>query len=173
MTTRRSSAAVRPITAKLAVFETFFCRLESHLQQFVLCTAGSFGEISDPTSQALQEFLRRLQDQANQVRELIANQQTIASSAAVLRNPSELGKLGGIRASQGGAQIFMSVPTPPRVSEGAVSIESKGSKGTAQNLELVASTLSADGTIYVTTGSACIYVVCNSIILVSMRSTPV
>lgn len=115
--------------------------------------AGTFGEISDPTSQALHDFLRRLQDQANQVRELIANQQTITRSAAVLRKSGGSEQRGGIRAAQGGLQSFeVPVPSPPRVSEGAVSIESKPSKGKAHHLEIVASGLDADATITLTTG---------------------
>ena len=159
-----------PSSATLAVFKTCSFDSKSYLQHSVPCASGSFGEISDPTSQALQEFLRRLQDQANQVRELIANQQTIARSAVNLRSPSDIERAGGIRASQGGTQMFLSVPTPPRVSEGAVSIESKGSKGTAQNLELVASTLSADATIYVTTGAACIHAGCTSTTIALIES---
>ncbi|KAK9904176.1 hypothetical protein WJX75_006043 [Coccomyxa subellipsoidea] len=115
--------------------------------------SGTFGEISDPTSQALHDFLRRLQDQANQVRELIANQQTITRSAAVLRKSGGSEQRGGIRAAQGGLQSFeVPVPSPPRVSEGAVSIESKPSKGKAHHLEIVASGLDADATITLTTG---------------------
>ncbi len=115
--------------------------------------AGSFGEISDPTSQALHDFLRRLQDQADQVRALIGNQQSISRSAAVLRKSGGSEQRGGIRAVQGGMRNFdIPVPSPPRVSEGAVSIESKPSRGTAHTLEMMATVLSADATVTVTTG---------------------
>jgi hypothetical protein len=119
--------------------------------------AGSFGEISDPTSQALQEFLARLQEQAQQVRDLIAVQQQLSRGVKQLQAP-HLSNHMGMGTIPVGRQASLSHrypdqdPQQPRVSEGAISIESKRSHVAARQDELAEVIEGGHATVTVSTG---------------------